>query len=304
MSDIINGYRLITDFTNSDAGMCQWAFAQKNGHDYFIKQLLRPKYPTAATAQKLTPVLVENMRAEAEQFYLQRKEYYDKLRQCCTGNVVVVLDFFRENEFYYIITERMQGPFLSVEQVAKLSEEKKRTLLKAILYSIRPIHERAIVHSDLKPENILIKQTVAGFCTAKLIDFDSGFFVGNTPDEIEGDQRYFSPEAILWNDGRDVPVTVQSDIFALGLLFHQYWCGDFPTYNREEYDSASIALLNHAELKLNPTLPADIRLLISLMLEKYQDKRPTAQEAWDMLSGRGAQRETGGGFKLPTDDDL
>ena len=93
MGETINGYRITTAFTNSNAGMCQWAFAQKSGHEYFIKQLLFPKYPTPATEKKLTPAIVNAMRAEADGFYMQRKRFFDKLLECRTGNVVVVQDF-------------------------------------------------------------------------------------------------------------------------------------------------------------------------------------------------------------------
>ena len=313
MAETINGYTLTTKFSTSNAGMCQWAFARKNGHDYFIKQLLFPKYPMASAEKKLSPAIVRAMELEANTFYSQRRVFYEKLQECRTGNVVVVENFFRENEFYYIVTDKVNGPFLSLAQISALSEEKKRTLLKAILYSIVQIHDRGIVHSDLKPENIMIRETAKGYCTAKLIDFDSGFFEYDIPEEIVGDQRYYSPEAILRNDERDVDVTVKSDIFALGLLFHQYWCGDFPGFDNSKYDSASIALLNRDRLHLSPYLPHDIRYLISRMLSKHQEGRPTAREAWEELSGKKMEDsspkpvDTGsgeGGFRPPTEDDL
>lgn len=311
MAEIIKGYCLTTTFTNNNAGMCQWAFANKNGHNYFIKQLLFPKYPTDIAKKKLSSTVVNGMRAEAEEFYSKRTRFYDSLYECRTGNVVVVQDFFREKEFYYIVTDRIFGPFLSIDQISKLSEEKKRTLLKAILYSIVQIHDKGIVHSDLKPENIMIKQTACGFCTAKLIDFDSGFFEYDVPEEIVGDQRYFSPEAVLRNDERDVPVGVKSDIFALGLLFHQYWCGDFPEFRRSEYDSASISLLNREPIKLDPSLPPDISSLISKMLMKHQEFRPSAREAWKILTGsdykNGSHPDPSSnpsGFHKPGDGDL
>ncbi len=319
MGVTVYDYHLTSPFTNNNAGMCQWAFAKKNGHDYFIKQFLSPKYPTREAITKLSPTIVAAMKAEANDFYARRKVFYDKLLECRTGNVVVVQEFFREGECYYIVTDKVYGPFLTIEEISNLSEEKKRTLFKAILYSIIQIHERGIVHSDLKPENIMIKQTADGFCTAKLIDFDSGYFEHEVPEEIVGDQQYFSPEAVLRNDGRNVPIGVKSDIFALGLLFHKYWCGDFPDFNRAEYDSASIALLNHEELALHPALPEDIRDLIGRMLAKYQDNRPTAKEAWEYLDSNtlvssGAStsdatlikktKEMELGFYIPQDDDL
>lgn len=285
-TQIINGYRLTKPFTTSNAGMCQWTFAQKGGRDYFIKQLLFPKYPTAAAQKNLSESMIRAMIAEATDFYNRRRQFYEKLYECRTGNVVAVLDFFREKEFYYLITERVIGNFLSIEDIAALSEEKKRTFFKAVLYSIVQLQDRGIVHSDLKPENILVRQTAAGFCTAKLIDFDSGYFESEIPDEIIGDQRYLSPEALLRNDEQDVPVTVRSDMFAIGLLFHQYWCGEMPGFDRSEFDSAAEALLNDAELSIDPSIPEDVRSLIVSMLDRDAEKRPLAREAWELLSGR------------------
>lgn len=283
---IINGYRLTKPFTTSNAGMCQWTFAQKDGHDYFIKQLLFPKYPTEAAKKTLSKAMIESMAAEATEFYTRRRRFYEKLYECRTGNVVVVLDFFREKEFYYLVTERVIGNLLSIEDIAALSDEKKRTLFKAVLYSIIQLQERGIVHSDLKPENIMVRQTSGGFCTAKLIDFDSGFFEYEVPDEIIGDQRYLSPEALLRNDEREAVVNVRSDVFALGLLFHQYWTGSMPGFDREQFDSAAEALLNDASLTIDSSIPEDISALIASMLELEQEKRPLAREAWAQLTGR------------------
>lgn len=283
MNETINGYRLLTEFTNSNAGMCQWAFAEKHGRNYFIKQFLSPKYPTAAVERALGAPLAESMRSEANEFYLSRNRYYEQLSACDTGNIVIIREFFRADECYYAVSERVLGPFLTVNQISKLPDEKKRIFLKTLLYSVKEFHKRGIVHSDLKPENILVRQTSGGAYAAKLIDFDSGFFEYAVPDEIIGDLRYFSPEVILRNDGRNVDVTVKSDIFSLGLLFHQYWCGKLPAYDRDEYPSASVALLNHASLMLSPNIPSDLRKIIQKMLEKKQQYRPDAQELWRML---------------------
>lgn len=280
---VINGYKLTCELTNDNAGMCRWAFASKGGQEFFIKEFLSPKYPV--NTKNLSDTIVNAMRASAEQFYSKRKRFYDELFKCRTGNVVVILDFFRYESSYYIITEKMVGPYLSISDVAAFSAENKRILLKAITYSMISVHDKGIVHSDLKPDNVLLKRTEKGSCTAKLIDFDSGYFAYEVPEEIEGDQVYFSPEAVLINAGRkEVPISVKADVFALGLLFHQYWCGELPYFEREKYNYASDALLDHAELKLNPHIPADIKSLIQRMLSKYQDQRPSTREIWEELS--------------------
>ena len=147
MSTIINGYRLTKELSTENAGMCQWGFAEKNGHEYFIKQFLQPKYPE--DPGRLSPALVQKMRQAATAHYVRRKQYYDRLRECRTGNNVVVEEYFRCGNFYYIVTDRVRGPYLSVEQIAALPEEKKRILLKAILYNVMQFHEKGIVHADL-----------------------------------------------------------------------------------------------------------------------------------------------------------
>ena len=106
------------------------------------------------------------------------------------------------------------------------------------------------------------------------------------PGEITGDQVYFSPEALLHNMGRPVAVTEKADIFALGLLFHQYWCGTLPGFDREEHRYANEALLEGDSLLLNiPALPGDVRALLDRMLALDPAERPSARQAWESLSG-------------------
>lgn len=307
MSEYINGYRLLAPLSTNNAGMCRWGFAERDGREFFIKEFLSPKYPV--NTEKLSEAIVQGMRAQALAYYGRRRRFYDELYDCRTGNVVVVQDFFRSGACYYAVSERIRGPFLGIGEIARLTEEKKRTLCKAVLYSIGKIHEHGIVHSDIKPDNIIVKQTSAGFCTAKLIDFDASFFYYEAPDEIEGDQVYFSPEALLHNAEEEAEMSVKMDIFALGLLFHQYWSGDLPVFDRSEYSSASDALLDGAELKLSPVIPADIRGLIRRMLSLDPAERPDAKSAWEMVAGEPVvpvtePKKSFGGFTPMGDDDL
>ena len=302
MATIINGYRITKELSNENAGMCLWGFAERNGHEYFIKQFLQPKYPD--DNGRLSPALTERMRRNATVAFMKRKRFYDRLRECRTGNNVVVEDYFRWGNFYYAVTDRVRGPYLSLEQIAALPEEKKRILLKAILFNVMQFHDKGIVHSDLKPDNIMVRQTAAGYCTAKIIDFDSGFFSQEPPREILGDQVYFSPEALLHNLGKDAAVTDKADIFALGLLFHQYWCGLLPGFDRREHRYANEALLEGEGLKLDLfSLPGDLRDLIGRMLSLDPAERPTAREAWEALSAD-TMSAMQARFYVPTDEDL
>lgn len=271
----VHGYALETDLTTQNAGMCRWAYCTKDGREYFLKQFLSPKYPPMDG--KLSQELVNSMRAQAERFYSERYRFYKKLYECRTGNIVVILDFFREGSFYYIVTERVHGPYLTIEEIARMSEDSKRVLLRSVLYSMAEVHDRHIVHADLKPDNIMVKTTAKNFCTAKLIDFESSFFANEAPDEVEGDQVYFSPEAVLRNNEEEVAVTEKADIFALGVLFHQYWTGRVPEFDTEEYNYISEAVLDGAEVTLDPDIPPDVRVLLQQMLRREPEQRPSAR---------------------------
>ena len=51
--DVLNGYVLTTDPQNG-GGHSEWAFAQKDGEQYFLKRFLHPAYPlpTAQAARR------------------------------------------------------------------------------------------------------------------------------------------------------------------------------------------------------------------------------------------------------------
>ncbi len=300
MNTVINGYRLTRELSNENAGMCQWGFAEKDGFEFFIKQFLKPKYP--ADDCGLSPKMIQRLRSSAEEAFERRKLFYDRLRECRTGNNVVVEDFFRFGSFYYAVSDRVRGPYLSLEQIAALPEEKKLVLIRAILFNVMQFHEKGIVHSDLKPDNIMVRSTAAGFCTAKIIDFDSGFFSCEPPEEIVGDQVYFSPEVMLHNMGRDAAVTEKSDLFALGLLFHLYWTGTLPGFDRRQHRYAGEALLEGGRLSL-AAMPGRLRDLLEGLLSLDPAERPSARQAWESLS-EDTMRSLQAQLRLPGDDDL
>lgn len=284
----INGYNLISEFTTDNAGFCRWTFAEKNGHTYFIKQFISPKYPLET--QELTEKSRQKRLAYCNNFVEQKQQLYSTLKHIRTGNLVVIEDFFREDSFYYITTDKIsKESTLPLEGVFTLSSDKKLLLLKSLTYSIMILHSKGIVHADIKPDNILIKKTASGFYTAKIIDFDISYFEGQEPEEILGDQLYFAPESRLRMMGEPVRLTTKVDIFALGVLFHLYWCGKLPKLENE-YEFAFEAVLESSRIDLDSSLPAELRTLISSMIDRDPDARPTAADIMASLSSFGQHK--------------
>lgn len=278
--DILNGYQMSGNLSTTSAGTCRWSFCQKNGKVFFIKEFLSPVYPSSSALSKEMTV---HKKRICEEFYSSRRKFYDVLSSCQSGNIVTVNDFFRSGSRYYIVTDKVENVESNINITLGLSEQQKVTLLKTIAYSFSLLHEAGIVHADVKPDNILLKKAAEGNLTAKIIDFDAGFLVGNEPEEMAGDFPYLAPETFLKMNEEEGKITQKIDIFALGLLFHQYWTGTLPRINAK-YNYAFEAVLDGSNVQLSNALPTKIATVIQKMLALNPDERPTAEEVFSMLS--------------------
>lgn len=276
----IQGYRLITDFTTEGAGFSKWAFAEKKGHEFFIKEFMSPRYPLENRG--LSEELMSKKRKQCEDFEQVKLKLYGELKQCRTGNIMYIFEFFRDGSRYYAVTDKIEGSGLQVEDIAYLSIEKKLIIMRALMYSYSVLHSHHIVHADVRPENILIKETASGYYTTKIIDFDASYLEEDAPEEIFGDMVYFAPESRLRTMGEDVPLTTKVDIFALGILLHRYWTGQLPQPGGD-CDYAFEAVLDGKELILDKTIPIEIGMIIQMMLQKEAENRPTAAEVLRLI---------------------
>ena len=271
----IGRYRLFEDLSGQNAGFCQWGFCERDGHEYFIKEFLSPKYPDDSS--NLSPKILERKRAACDAFYAERKLFYDTLRGCRNGNIVIVQDFFRAGTKYYAVTDKVSKAETDPGIIADLTPDRKETFLRVLTYSVSCFHNAGIVHADLKPSNILIKKTTDGFYTAKIIDFDAGYFSDRAPEEAQGDFIYYAPETFLKMNGEDVRRDEKIDIFALGILFHQYWTGALPVIGAD-YNYVHEAVLDGETPRFYGSIPSGLIALIKRMLARDPEDRPTAAE--------------------------
>ena len=287
--EVINGYTILQDFTTSGGGSCKWTFAQKNSTEYFIKEFLFPTYPVEGSPG--SPKTIAEKRKQCEAFEKHHQSIIDALKgKCAEGsNLVVARDFFRWGPKYYKVTDKIDVSSLQINDIARLTCDKRIIILKTVAHSLRILHQAGIVHGDLKPDNILIKQTLAGYYTTKLIDFDSSYFSGNPPtitEEVVGDMVYYSPELGLYVQGdRSVKPTdlqLSSDIFALGLIYCQYLTGSLPDFDKKKYRYPYVAILNGESLRIN-ILSDKLKSLLDSMLSKEAAKRPNIDEVFSKL---------------------
>ncbi len=292
--EVINGYRLLGELVNTNSGFARWGFAKKDGIVVFIKEFLSPVYPLDATVLSKEQIL--GKREICKDFEMKKRKFYKRLNECRTGNIVTVLDFFRFGTRYYTITEKVETAKIDLEEVAKLPFEQKLLIIKIIMHCINTLHLHGIVHGDLKPDNILLKKTKKNAYTAKIIDFDSSFLEAEPPansDELHGDMVYFAPEAFLFMAEMEGGVlTRKADVFALGIILHQYLSGELPGFDRSQYDYIYEAVLDGSMLQIHPSIPVHLGQLLLRMMAKNPDDRPTLDEAYAVLARQVIERKT------------
>jgi calcium/calmodulin-dependent protein kinase I len=74
-------------------------------------------------------------------------------------HIVKVIDFFEEEESYYIVMELMSGGdvFDRIIAMNHYTEADARDLAKILLDSVNYMHQSGIAHRDLKPQNLLLR---------------------------------------------------------------------------------------------------------------------------------------------------
>ena len=279
-------YELAGSLTNQNAGYSVWGFGKKNGKDYFIKQFVEQKYPANDTVS--SPERLQKKIKACERFEQRKVALYQMLNDNSDGNAVRVEEFFRIESKYYISMRKIESLHWDFSDVAKLPRGEIRRLCAIIAHSIAGLHKGHLIHADLKPDNVLFMKTASGYTTAKIIDFDSGFLETDPPgpgETIVGDFHYFSPEACRSIWGEEIELTCKMDIFALGVLFHQYFTGELPGFNTEESTYSGEAVAKGEVLTVSSKLPEDLQELLRHMLSNDPEERPTALEVFNALRG-------------------
>lgn len=280
----INNYSFKKPLVSVNSGFSKWGIGTRGGRSYFVKEFLSPVYPAADA------VFTEKKKQERIQlcksFVEEKKELYQALREVSDGRLVTVEQFFRVGAKFYMSTKAITDPVVSIEDISRCSFADQLRLCCSIAHSMAGVHEKRIIHADIKPDNILVvrKKTLE----ANIIDFDCGFFEKDRPklgEELNGDLVYLSPEGFLHIAGIESNLSCKMDVFALGLLFCQYFTGKLPEYDTEEYQYAYETVLDNKSLGLQNVTNGECRELLERMLKKNPNDRPDMNTVFVTLRG-------------------
>jgi serine/threonine protein kinase len=287
LGQTLNGYTVVSRPTNADAGKCLWAFAEKDGSDYFIKEFLDPKIPKPDSMGSVADK--ERRFAECKRFAERHLRMMNLLRadHLHAGNMVLAVDFFAEGTRYYKVTPRIRPTDASPQD---LQPRGQLVLLRTLADSLQLLHGHGIVHGDLKPENVLLARPGQGpLLIAKLIDFDDAYPVGDPPPRavIGGNPLYGAPEWLRYlredSLAKARSLTQAVDMFAFGLLIHTYLFGELPGYGTD-HESPAAAVLDGVALDWDPRLPWQLRRLLGDLTAADPLARPGIDTAADALA--------------------
>jgi len=216
--------------------------------------------------------------AGMDEILLQRfVQEFDIISSIDHPNVVKIYDRGFSDRHAYIAMEYFPNGSL-VEVIRQgLNGRQALSLLAQAASALREVHGRGIIHRDIKPGNLMARAdgsiVLADFGIAKRLDDDMG---RTRHGELYGTPYYVSPEQIEGN-----PATVQSDIYSLGIIFHEMLTGERP-FDAESV-SGLIALHINAPRPKLPEALAEFQVLLDRMLAV--DPGARYKNAHELLEG-------------------
>ena len=182
-------------------------------------------------------------------------------------------DIGEDDDKHFLTMEYVDGEDLDslIARIGRLPREKAVDIARQLCIGLAAAHGVGVLHRDLKPANVMLD----GRGLVRLTDFG----LAALPEQIKageiraGTPAYMAPEQIA---GREV--TVQSDIYALGLVLYEVFAG------RPPFQASTVQ--EHKELheKSRPTplsnvvedLPPDVERIVARCLEKNAQNRPSS----------------------------
>ena len=213
----------------ADGGMGAVFLAERADDEY--RQTVALKI---MTAQLLAKDAVARFRAERQ-----------ILASLSHPNIAKLIDGgSTEENLPYLVLEYVDG--LPIDQYCderQLSIPERLQLFIKVCKAVDFAHRNLIVHRDLKPNNILVDTSgepkLLDFGIAKLLESSS---VPQTIAVTREGMRIMTPEYASPEQVRGEPISVATDVYALGVLLYRLMTGQSPygfsTTTRREYEAA------------------------------------------------------------------
>src|SRR5687768_2783926 len=125
---------------------------------------------------------------------------------------------FEWEDAHFVALEFVDGEDLSrlLRRIGRLAHDKAVDIARGIAAGLLAAHAKGILHRDLKPANVIIDS----HGDSRIMDFGLALAAGEDDGTISGTPAYMAPEQL-----EGAPATIQSDLYALGLVMYELFTG-------------------------------------------------------------------------------
>ena len=212
-----------------------------------------------------------------QRFYLEAQA----MKELDHQNIVHVFDFGEHKKQLFIAMTYVEGTSLAdvLRNQSKLDFDAIALIAKQIARGLLFAHSKGIVHRDVKPSNIMLTHDNRVY----LMDFGISYIQQLEKERLTltgmamGTPEYMSPEQCHGDE-----VTLQSDIYSLGVILFEMTCGRLPFLGGKPIE---IAVKHIQEMppmpeQFRPNVPKGLSKLILKCLEKKPSDRFRDMEAF------------------------
>lgn len=177
----------------------------------------------------------------------------------------------------FLTMEMLEGPTLQEVLSARgpLEPAEALEIAQQLCAGLAEAHRTGVLHKDLKPANVIVTDTPDGRRRAVITDFGLAGAPATEGGELAGTPQYMAPE--LW---RGVSASKASDIYALGVIFHEMVKGA-PPFGDEPSD-IRLARRPPSAATRSQRVPRQFGTVISRCLDPSPDARP--RDAMEILA--------------------
>ena len=187
-------------------------------------------------------------------------------------NIVEIYDVGEYKGHRYIVMEYVPGRTLKqvIRRRGSLEPDEAIDIEKQLVSAVSEAHHKGIIHRDIKPQNIIVKSDGS----IKILDFGIAIAKGNIQvtqaNNVMGSVHYLAPEL-----AKGKPASVQSDIYALGIVLFEMLSGDVPFKADSAVQVALMQMRNEMPSirTINPSIPQSIENIITRATAKDPSKR-------------------------------
>ena len=185
----------------------------------------------------------------------------------------------------YMALEFVEGTTLEqlLDGRQGLPPERIQRIVVQMLDGLGEAHAAGVLHRDIKPSNVMLFDRHGRTDCVKLLDFGIAKKVASedalhedltVAGTLVGTPRYMSPEQI-----QQLPLTPASDLYSVGLLIYEMWCGQSPFPTTDVTDIFQRMQAFDRDLGALDSAPDPLKSIAARLLRPEPDDRFETAEA-------------------------